>query len=378
MKSVKELLQEINDVLSEDKNSVKDETYVARVFLDRVNEYFYQSTNSEYISEYHEYWEKNHKDILRIEINEKQAGRVAEVFNRVFANPSAYPDIEISPRINRNGLSVNDIANIRFFTAIQDFKIDIYKGGKDPFQQYLKKPEWFTASRIVRNRDIIIDFLKFLGALGSQVDKRESWMKNAAEFLLQICNGDAFNIYEICNNDVLEVRKLLADNLEIGYSRKKADMLIRDMLDWKVWKPGKNVDSLNVASDANTMRIALRAGILEMPIKLVASYLDIYCYQYAYMDNMTQKAWRCVWEKWKEIYPNNCPASPASMDYLIYKSIGKKNCKPNARKCSVCILDSICPKDKRNLKSPKSISIEGQTGWKKGKTDSGGGGGIMA
>ena len=99
----------------------------------------------------------------------------------------------------------------------------------------------------------------YLEATGSQGDKREKWMLNAAQFLIDFYNGEAFDIYSKCNNDVEEVRNHLADRSQIGYSIKKADMFLRDMIDWGVWKPGKNIEKLNVASDANTMRLALRS-----------------------------------------------------------------------------------------------------------------------
>lgn len=67
-----------------------------------------------------------------------------------------------------------------------------------------------------------------------------------------------------------------------------------------------------------------------------------------------------------------------NMDYLIYKSIGRKSCLLNARKCNKCIMNDICPIEKRKLKPPKSISIKGMTGWESGSTDEGGGGGIMS
>ncbi|TJX14594.1 hypothetical protein E9840_05870 [Tissierella creatinini] len=379
MKSVKSLIEEILIDIGIDDKIDLDEISTARIFLDNLNKYFYQKNNNkEYISEYHQYWENNHKEILNPSINDIQAKKIAERFNEVFSNRNDYADILLSPKINRMGLTKNNIANVRFFTAIQDFKIDIYKQGRDPFQQFLTNPEWFDANKVYNNRALILEFLDFLDATGSQGDKRIKWMNDAAKFLIDYCESDAYNIYKLCENDILKVRKLLADEMEIGYSRKKTDMLIRDMLDWKVWKPGKNIEYLNVASDSNTMRIALRTGLLEISIPLLASYLDVYCYQYSLMDEMTQSSWRRVWEIWKELSNNSCPAAPASIDYLLYKSIGKKYCKLNMRKCSECLLDDICPQEKRNLKPPKSISIKGMTGWESGRTDEGGGGGIMS
>lgn len=380
MKSIKSFLEEILIDMGLEQKIKSDEISTAKIFLDKLNKYFYQTNkeNEGYISDFHQYWEHSHEEIISPIINEKQATKIAKKFDEVFLDRTKYADIEISPQINKTGLTPNNIANVRFFTAIQDFNINIYKEGRDPFQQFLVTPHWFDAYKIYNNKSIILDFLNYLGATGSQGDKRMKWMNDAAKFLIEYCDGDAYNIYEKCDNDVLKVRSLLADEMEIGYSRKKSDMFLRDMLDWKIWKPGKNIEHLNVASDSNTMKVALRTGLLEISIPLLASYLDVYCYQYGLIDKMTQSSWRRVWEIWKQIPNNSCPASPASMDYLIYKSIGKKRCLLNARKCDKCILDDICPAEKRKLKPPKSISIKGMTGWDRGSTDEGGGGGIMS
>lgn len=371
------LLQQIMDRVSQGGAIKLDDTAVARVFLDQLNKYFYQQKGS-YISSFHEYWEAFHEDILNVSINQEKAKEIAETFEMVFANIDNYSHLEVSPPVNRQGLSAENICNVRFFTAIQDFKIDIYKQGRDPFQKYIENPEWYEAQHIIDDESNIIGFLQYLGATGSQGDKRQKWMLEAAKFLVNECQGNAINLINICNKSILQVRELIADNNEIGYSRKKADMFIRDMIDWEVWEGNEEVSELNVASDANTMRVALRSGLVDTSIPLLASYMDVYCFQYGLVDNVTQEGWRTVWMEWRKIPNNHCPPSPASMDYLIYKSIGKACCKPNQRKCNLCILDSVCPEQKRILKTPKSISIYGMTGWESGKTDAGGGGGIMS
>ncbi|SHH74456.1 hypothetical protein [Clostridium grantii] len=377
MRSINELLEEILNKIGISEKIHIDEIESSRIFLDKLNKYFYQNSNG-YISEFHEYWKKNHETILNFKIDHEQALKIALKFDEIFSNKNKFSEIEISPSIDKRGISKNNIANVRFFTAIQDFKINIYKKGRDPFQEYKINPEWFNAEDIIKDDNIIFKFLNYLEATGSQGDKRAKWMKGAAKFLLENCDGEAYKIFELCNQDVLEVRNLLAGDLGIGFSRKKADMFIRDMLDWGVWETNKNLEYLNVASDANTMRVALRTGLLQPSIPLLASYLDIYGLQYGLTDDKTQEAWRYVWNLWKQLPDNSCPPAPASMDYLIYKSIGKKNCLKNARKCSKCIMDDICPESKRKLKSPKAISIKGMTGWDSGQTDEGGGGGIMS
>ncbi|BDG32751.1 hypothetical protein PthBH41_24630 [Parageobacillus thermoglucosidasius] len=379
MKTIKqfleELLRDIGVNISIDKNDID----VAKIFLNRINQYLYQSNNNEYISPFHEYWKEKHQEILNISINRNQARKIAEIFEQIFSSPSSFPQLELNTKItNTKGLSKENIANVRFYTAIQDFKINIYKDGRNPFQKYLEKPEWFEPEKIVESPNIILEFLEYLGATGSQGDKRIKWMLEASKFLLETCNGQAYNLLEICNNDLELVRKLISDERDIGFSRKKADMFIRDMLDWNIWDTDIGIEKLNVASDTNTIRVALRTGLLELDFPLLASYLDVYCYQYGLVDYKTQEGWRTVWEEWKKIPNNHCPKTPASMDYLIYKSIGKKYCKLNKRKCEECVLNQVCPPDKRNLKPPRSISIYGQTGWESGKTDAGGGGGIMS
>ena len=43
-----------------------------------------------------------------------------------------------------------------------------------------------------------------------------------------------------------------------------------------------------------------------------------------------------------------------------------------------CIFTDVCGAERKILNAPSSISIEGRTGWKSGKTNEGGGGGISS
>jgi hypothetical protein len=308
-----------------------------------------------------------------------QAKFIASVFEEIFSSPLSFPQLELKTSITYpDELTKENIANVRFYTTIQDFKINIYRDGRNPFKKYIEKPNWFEPEEILNSPNIIWEFLEYLGATDSQGDKRKKWMLEASSFLLKECDGQAFNLLEKADYDVERVREIIADENEIGYSRKKADMFIRDMLDWGIWSTELGIENLNVASDTNTIRVALRSGLINSEFPLLASYLDIYSYQYGFVDQKTQEGWRTVWEEWRKIPNNHCPKSPASMDYLIYKSIGKKYCLLNKRKCNDCVLNKVCPTEKRNLKPPKSISMLGSTGWDRGKTDSGGGGGIMS
>ena len=64
----------------------------------------------------------------------------------------------------------------------------------------------------------------------------------------------------------------------------------------KIRKEEPKLAIINVASDVNTIKVALRTGILKTAIPLVSSFLDIFCNQYSYIDDMNAEAWRRVWE----------------------------------------------------------------------------------
>jgi len=128
------------------------------------------------------------------------------------------------------------------------------------------------------------------------------------------------------------------------------------------------------------MRVALRAGLIKGHVPLLSSFLDVYCYQYALVDKVTQQAWRAVWEEWGSVSPSTRPPTPASMDYLIYQGIGKMYRRKSAL-CKIgrgCPFDAVCPADTRKLQPPKSISIVGQTSWTSAETDEGGGLGLSS
>ncbi len=55
--------------------------------------------------------------------------------------------------------------------------------------------------------------------------------------------------------------KFLVNTPNMGYGLKKANMFIRDMVELKVWSALENFDKIDVASDINTMKLALRTRI---------------------------------------------------------------------------------------------------------------------
>jgi hypothetical protein len=381
------------------RRRISDEDEIAAQVLHEINRFLYQkhaSLEQGYVSEFHKYWKYKHEKILRPTIAKRDVFKVAKVLERIYANNT------IRVQLNTLALSNEAIANVRFFTAIQDFKIDI-SAKTNPFELYSLNPDFFNAGRILENELLIDEFLNRIGA-DSQRDKRKPWMQESARLLQQTYKGSAYNINKVHRGDVVDIKEALAGPKKYGFSRKKADMFLRDMADLGVWRYRKNIDQINVMSDKNTMRVALRTGILQFRIPLLASYLDVYCYQYALVDRWNVKAWREVWKAWDRIPNNHRPPTPASIDYFIYR-MGKLACRPSARlrKCPPskparkkwveskvsqdqllfdsnfnCIFAGICKAERKILNHPMSISIKGQTGWDSGTTNEGGGGGIQS
>jgi len=381
------------------KERIRDEHEIAARLLHEINKFLYQrhtTLEKEYISEFHKYWKYNHEEILCPFIGRDETLKVSKVLETIYAKNTI--------RVQQNTLNLQpeEVANVRFFTAIQDFKIDI-NAKTNPFELYRIKPGLFNPIKILDNELLIDEFLNRIGA-DSQRDKRKPWMQRAAKLLQEKYNNSAFNINTVHNGDVLQIKSVLTEGGKYGFNQKKADMFLRDMADLKVWTYKKNIEEINVMSDKNTMRIALRTGILQLRIPLLASYLDVYCYQYEMVDKWSSKAWREVWKVWDTLPNNHRPPTPASIDYFIYR-MGKLACRPSARlrKCPpskpigkklleskmpqdqlifsdnyYCIFENICKDERKIFNHPMSISRLGQTGWENGKTNEGGGGGIQS
>ena len=376
----------------------ENEYELAANILNEINSFLYQKKStlpSEYISEFHKYWQENHQKVLSPKVNPNaECLAVAKVLEGIYESNT------IKVQLDTLDLTKEEIANVRFFTAIQDFNIDVH-ARSNPFEFYKRHPDCFKPGK-VKSNDLLVDaLLNFLGAQ-SQRDKRKPWMLNAAGLLVEQYDSSAYKINEVHNGDVVEIVKGLTADERYGFSTKKAHMFLRDMADLGVWRYRRNIDRLDVMSDKNTMRVALRTGILQFRIPLLASFLDVFCYQYSMVDRFNREAWRQVWEEWGGISNNHRPPTPASIDYLIFR-LGKIACRPNKRFCppekdigqkkleslisqdrlifrgdGYCILSEVCQLERKILNAPNSISIEGRTGWKSGKASEGGGGGISS
>jgi len=419
---------------------------VSQNFLKSLNEYFFQTYKGigytdfngeeiQYFSEFHKYWKNNYKEILNANVNKEKANKTAKALIKA---RNKYGVGLLGTDDKTQGLSPKSIAQVRFFTANQDFRVP----PEGQYERYLEDPTRFDKKEIFEEP---VEFLGFLGLVSlSQSDKRTDYAKNSAKFLLKN-NIEAFEIAEYYDNNAVKIREALINEKNMGYGAKKANMFLRDMAELGVWNNLKNLESIDVASDINTIKVALRTGILETEIPLLSSFLDVFCYQYSYIDNMSAKAWREVWKKWIKQDENTAPISPSQMDYLLYR-IGKDYCKEtlvkyecnekhifyyfnshlkNCRVCAEkgervraypsekylpcqkdaselprengklllpktnlfykfdgkCIFEDVCkPKsnDFIDLNPPKSISIKGRTSWTSSYSYKGkGGGGMM-
>jgi hypothetical protein len=385
-----EILQQINGFL-----------YVADTDVGKIPEY----PGRDYISRFHRFWRKYHPRIINPTINEEKCRQVAQVLERIHATYGSHltsAQKALFTPGNIHSLTPRQIANIRFFSITQDFKIRFQV---DPYSLASEKPNLFDARTILSDYPAATDeLLHELGA-ETQTDKRHKFSRLCAEFLIEKYEGDAFNICPMHDNDALAIRQALIENSDakfkgqLGFSDKKANLLIRDLVAMEVWSVN-NPEEIDVSSDANTMRVALRTGILRTRAPLLTSYVDVYDYQYGLIDEYTKRAWRRVWEIWGTLSSNHRVQAPAMFDFLIYR-IGQNCCKTKTRRCDVqcnskrigkcglksgiltdcsgwCAFKGICDSASKKLNPPRAISILGGTGWEDGRTDEGGGKGISA
>lgn len=335
-------------LLENSKISIEREISIQeiRFIISKINEFFYTNYEGigyanvlddefEYFSEFHKFWEKYHKEILSPQIDDSQCEKAAIVLHDVFVKFGRAPFYELYDTFS---LDKEDVCKIRYFSANQDFR-----GSRD-FVDLLKK---YTDDPSIFDKDTVNespeDFLKNIGITSlSQNDKRVKYAKIASQVLIDR-DIDPYDLFEYFKKDIFEIRKFLLSNRGSGFGNKKTDMFLRDMVVLGIWHDPINFDMIDVASDINTVKIALRAGILKTAIPLVSSFLDIFCYQYGLIDEMNAKAWRKVWEIWRTKYPSESIESPCLIDYFIYRIIGKDFCNEK-----LCIFE--CETKKHSFK----------------------------
>jgi len=152
-----------------EKFESSDEYELAANILNEINRFLYQKRTTlppEYISEFHKYWEENHEKILSPKINPNgECLAVAKVLEGIYKSNT------IKVQLDTLDLTKEEIANVRFFTAIQDFNIDVH-ARSNPFEFYKRHPNCFNPKK-VKDNDLLVDkLLNFLSAQ-SQRDKRK-------------------------------------------------------------------------------------------------------------------------------------------------------------------------------------------------------------
>ena len=272
-----------------------------------------------YFSDFHKFWERNHEEILGMRIDGHACTEIADALHQIYEQTGG--------RAFRNlydtcGLEKADICRVRLLTANQDFR------GSRKFSDFAKvfedDPTIFDIERIIEDPD---GFLAAIGVTGlSQGDKRRRFAQQFAKFVKEH-GGEPGGLAAQFKNDLVQLRSAMIACEGAGYGNKKTDMVLRDMVVHGIWPDVTGFDSIDVASDINTISVALRTGILTTEIPLVSSFLDEFCYQYASVDSMNAAAWRRVWEIWRERYPEDRISSPCLLDYFIYEVVGRQFCK---------------------------------------------------
>lgn len=413
----------------------------ARKVICAINDYLYTTyadigtlkqlgTTFDFFSDFHKFWLNHHKEILGCTIVDENCEKVADSLHAVYVstNGNAFKSVW-----DKCGLSDEQVCRIRFLTANQDFRGS--RNFSDLVHVFESDNTIFDENNIKEEPQ---DFLRAIQVGGlSQNDKRISYAKNISEFLLK--HGCApYNIIDKYDRDIFALRNAMIE-CNAGYGNKKADMFVRDMVVLGIWTNVTGFENINVASDVNTIKVALRTGIIKTEIPLVSSFLDIFCYQYGYIDDMNAQAWKRVWKKWNEKYPDDQMSSPCLLDYFVYNVVGRQFCKESLsifrgencghvfrwhsgqnKTCQVChsegkrrqpasVIHKVMPccdeegavailmtdyvkalpenqkirkcpfadicADKKHMMPPKSISIMGQTGWQSAYTIKGQGGG---
>ena len=329
MNSFQEFIKELISIIKTEKIesiNIKEQ----QLLLSKINEFLYTNYDGigttialeeefEYFSEFHKYWEKYHEKLLNPQINVEKCEQVANVLHQIYLD---YGDAPFKELYDTQGLDDPDICRVRFLTANQDFRVS--RDFEKAANIFTDDKTIFELKTIAENPELFVTNLK-LGSL-SQSDKRIRYAEKIANYLLEK-KIEPYGLLDFFSGDYAQLRRSLIELKGAGYGQKKTDMFLRDMRILGVWGKGKNFHTIDVASDINTIRVALRTGILHTDILLLSSFLDIFCYQYGIIDYFTAKAWRKVWEIWYEKYPDEKIESPSQMDYLIYRLIGKELCK---------------------------------------------------
>lgn len=304
----------------------------ARKIVREINDFLYttykgigsvKALGNEYqfFSEFHRYWNANYAEILNVKICDEKCALVADALYDIYqrSNGKAFSGV-----YDTYGLSNEEVCRVRMLTANQDFRGS--RDFKDLVEIFQSDNSIFDLKFINEEPELFLKSID-VGSL-SQNDKRIPYAKAISKMLLEL-GVTPYELIEYYDRDIYALRNALIAYNGAGYGNKKADMFVRDMVVLGVWDNVRNFEMIDVASDINTIKVALRTGILSTEIPLVSSFLDIFCNQYSHIDDMTAKAWRRVWEIFVEKYPETSIVSPCLFDYFVYNVVGRQFCKEN-------------------------------------------------
>lgn len=272
-----------------------------------------------YFSDFHKFWHLHHEEILGLSIDQNTCEQLAEKLHEMYVQTNGRAFTEL---YDTCGLTKEDVCRIRLLTANQDFR-----GSRD-FSDFAKiyenDPSIFDIDNII---DAPEAFLASLGLASlSQTDKRIRYASQFANFIKEH-GGSPIHLIDYFDNNVSLLRSAMISCEGAGYGNKKTDMVIRDMVVHGIWNNVTGFDVIDVASDVNTIGVALRTGLLRSAIPLVSSFLDEFCYQYGHVDAKNAAAWREVWKVWMKKYPGDKILSPCMLDYFIYNVVGRQLCR---------------------------------------------------
>jgi hypothetical protein len=130
---------------------------------------------SKYISEFHKFCEDNHKGILNVRIDREKTQLAAQTLSKAIHQ---YGRKVLVVTNQTQGLLPEAIAQVRFFTANQDFR----EPPENQFSKYFDDPNRFDDQEITDDPESFLRFLEMTRL--SQTDKRLDFARNAARFLL--------------------------------------------------------------------------------------------------------------------------------------------------------------------------------------------------
>ena len=155
----------------------------------------------EYVSDFHKYWEENYREILNATIDDENCKQVAEALHGIFVKTKGKG---FSNVWDTCGLSNDQVCRIRLLSANQDFR------GSRNFSELAKifndDNTIFDEEKIYADPEDFVKQLKITDL--SQTDKRVSFAKNIADFVLKT-KKSPYELISFFDNNIYELRNAL-------------------------------------------------------------------------------------------------------------------------------------------------------------------------